>query len=240
MSAQSPSSHLLPAEQQAIRAKCFHPSGEFVEFPQDALERSIPDRFEEIARKGPDGIAIKRPDEQITHDQLNRSANRLARTILTKKPHDQTPVVLFIEPGLALIMGYPAILKAGHRALHVDPRAPRDRVALLMGESQTARILTHRENRAVALEWAEDATALLDVESTDAHLRDENLGLAIAPEDYAHAAYASGSAGRAKGALKSHRFALPSAMDDEVEAMSGEKAQGRLRAESNPEAKANE
>jgi len=30
----------LPLEQQAIRARCFHPSGEFVEFPKEDFVKS--------------------------------------------------------------------------------------------------------------------------------------------------------------------------------------------------------
>ena len=38
----------LPPEQEAIRARCFHPSGTFVEFPIEDVETSIPARFEKI------------------------------------------------------------------------------------------------------------------------------------------------------------------------------------------------
>ena len=38
----------LPPEQQAIRAKCFHPTGTFVEFKKEEIEQSIPERFEKI------------------------------------------------------------------------------------------------------------------------------------------------------------------------------------------------
>lgn len=40
----------LPPEQEAIRAKCFHPSGTVVEFPIEDVETSIPARFEKIVR----------------------------------------------------------------------------------------------------------------------------------------------------------------------------------------------
>ena len=35
----------LPPEQQAIRAKGFHPSGVFVELRKEEIEQFIPDRF---------------------------------------------------------------------------------------------------------------------------------------------------------------------------------------------------
>ena len=38
-------------QQDEIRAKCFHPSGEFVDFCAGDIETSIPERFEEIANQ---------------------------------------------------------------------------------------------------------------------------------------------------------------------------------------------
>ena len=49
----------LPPEQAAIRAKCFHLSGNFVEFPKEDVESSIPARFEKIVHLYSDRLAIK-------------------------------------------------------------------------------------------------------------------------------------------------------------------------------------
>jgi len=49
----------LPPERQAIRAKCFHPSGTFEEFPKEEIEQSIPEWFEKIVRMYPDYLAVK-------------------------------------------------------------------------------------------------------------------------------------------------------------------------------------
>jgi hypothetical protein len=38
----------LPPDQQRVRAKCYHPTGIFTPFPKEALEHSIPARFEAI------------------------------------------------------------------------------------------------------------------------------------------------------------------------------------------------
>ena len=55
MSEISASLSKLPPEQEAIRAKCFHPSGTFVEFPIEDVETSIPTRFE-IVRLYPERL----------------------------------------------------------------------------------------------------------------------------------------------------------------------------------------
>ena len=81
-----------PPEQQAIRDKCLHPTGTFVEFRKEEVELSIPDRFEEQVRKYPDRLAVKFEDQVLTYDQLNIAANRLAQTILEKHGDSSEPV----------------------------------------------------------------------------------------------------------------------------------------------------
>ena len=57
----------LPLEQEAIRAKCFHPTGKFVEFTKKELEQSIPERFEKIVADYPEGLAVKDGAETKAH-----------------------------------------------------------------------------------------------------------------------------------------------------------------------------
>lgn len=71
-------SRLLPPEQKAIRAKCFHPTGRFVEFAEDEVEQSIPDRYEKIVVRHPHRIAVKGKIVAVTYDALNKLANRKA------------------------------------------------------------------------------------------------------------------------------------------------------------------
>ena len=62
----------LPPEQQAIRDKCFHPSGTFVVFPIEDVETSIPARFEKIVRMYPDRIAVRTESRVATYNDLSR------------------------------------------------------------------------------------------------------------------------------------------------------------------------
>src|SRR5580765_6517085 len=82
----------LPPEQEAIRAKCFHPTGTFVEFKQEEIEQSIPERFEKIVRRYPDRLAVKMGDCALTYCELNQAANRIARGILDRQGLRQEPV----------------------------------------------------------------------------------------------------------------------------------------------------
>jgi len=75
----------LPPQQQAIRDKCFHPTGTFVEFSNEEVEQSIPERFEKIVRRYPDQLAVKMGDCALAYDELNRATNRIARAIMDSR-----------------------------------------------------------------------------------------------------------------------------------------------------------
>ena len=102
----------LALDQEAIRAKCFHPTGAFIEFSKEEIEQSIPERFEKIVRLYPDRVAVKTRSQQLSYNDLNRAANRLARAILAISEHDQEPLALFLEHGISPIIANLAVLKA--------------------------------------------------------------------------------------------------------------------------------
>src|SRR5262245_11028293 len=90
--------------QQAIRAKCFHPSGNFIEFEREEIEQSIPQRFEKIVRQDPDRVAIQGDDHRLTYEQLNCLANRVAHVLLDRLGGNETPVALLLRHGISAVV----------------------------------------------------------------------------------------------------------------------------------------
>lgn len=203
----------LPQEQRAIQARCFHPSNVFVMFEKNDIERSIPDRFEQIALKYPDRLAVKTKSEQVSYDALNRAANRLAHAIMACREEGQEPVALFVKHGIPLIIANLAVLKAGKISLGVDPSAPRSRTAHLLEDSQAALILADSHNDSMAREWAKSERRLINMDELDSNLSDENLELCIPSDAYAYIRYTSGSTGQAKGGVKTHCHVLHAVMN---------------------------
>ena len=66
----------LVTDQEALRSKCYHPSGVFVEFPLADVGASIPECFEKIVRKFPERLAVNDGDRAFTYEELNQAANR--------------------------------------------------------------------------------------------------------------------------------------------------------------------
>ena len=198
----------LPPEQVVIRAKCFHPTGNFVEFKKEEVEQSIPQRFEKIARKYPERIAVKTQAGQVTYDALNRAANRLAHAILALRGEGREPVALFLEHGVFPIVANLAVLKTGKISLQLDPSAPTNRTAHLLQDSQALLIVTNKKNESVAREWAGGERLLINLDERESNLGDQNLALRTPSDAHAYIRYTSGSTGQAKGAVKTHRHVL--------------------------------
>jgi non-ribosomal peptide synthetase component F len=208
----SPASN-LPPEQEAIRAKCFHPSGTFIEFPKEEIEQSIPERFEKIVRFYPDRLAVRTKSRALTYDELNKAANRLARAILTQRGQGQEPVALCLRDGVQLITAHLAVLKAGKFSLGLDPSASPDRRAHLLRDSQAALVVTDAETGPIARHGVNREQQVINMDEAVSSTGEQDLGLAISPRDYSYLRYTSGSTGQAKGALKTHRHVMHAVMN---------------------------
>ena len=71
--------------QLAIRARCVHPSGSFVEFRPEDLEQSIPALFSHRAEAFGERVAVKSRTRALTYRELDRASSHLARAILARR-----------------------------------------------------------------------------------------------------------------------------------------------------------
>jgi acyl carrier protein len=121
-------SDLLPV-QEARRAKCFHPSGTFVEFSKEEVEQSIPQRFQKIVGLYSSRVAVKMGDRSLTFEGLNQAANQIARGCGSE------PIALLFEHGLDAIAAILGVLKAGKFYVALAPSFPPDRKAYMLEDS---------------------------------------------------------------------------------------------------------
>jgi amino acid adenylation domain-containing protein len=194
----------LPPEQQAIRAKCFHPTGTFVESKEEETNQSIPERFEKIVRLYPDRLAVKAGHRALTYEKLNGAANRVARVILEKRGRGSEPVALLFEHDIDVITAILGVLKAGKFYVALDPSYPLERLINTAHDSQAGLIVTNKRNVGVARRLTNDSVALLNSDEIDGAYSPDNLGLSVSSDDLAMITYTSGSTGEPKGAVREH------------------------------------
>ncbi len=198
----------LPPEQQAIRDKCFHPSGTFVEFPKEEIEQSIPARFEKIVSKYPDRIAIKLGEQFPTYAELNSQANRLAHSIVDRRGDEAEPVAILLETGPTLMAATLGALKAGKFVVLLDPSFPESRNAAILEDSQAKVVISSQQNAPAVRRIANLGCQLMEVESANSGIFVDDLRLSISPRALAFLIYTSGATGQPKGVIQDHRNRL--------------------------------
>jgi non-ribosomal peptide synthetase component F len=179
----------IPPEQHAIRAKCFHPSGKFVEFKKREIEQSIPDRFEKIVRLAADRLAIKTGKGTFTYEQVNKAANRIARTILYSQGDGNKPVAIMMEHGAQALTTILGILKAGKIYVPLEPSYPLERLRYMMRDTGAELILTDNENLPLAREVAAPAVPVINTSEIKSDVAPHNVNLTIPPEALAYILY---------------------------------------------------
>jgi len=198
----------LPPEQQAIRAKCFHPTGTFIEFPKEDVETSISARFEKIVEQFPNRPAVINWNRPLTYRELNQAANRLAHAILAQRGNKQEPIALLLEHDSPLLLAIMGVLKAGKICVVLDPSFPIARSAFLLEDSQAGLLITDRENVSLAREYAQDRCRVVDIGELDSGHSVNNPGLPITSDHFAFLIYTSGATGQPKGVIQNHRNLL--------------------------------
>jgi len=198
----------IPPSQQAIRDKCFHPSGEFIEFKREEIEQSIPERFEQQVTKYPDRLAVKTKNHELTYDELNRAANRMARAILEQCGERQEPVALLFEQGASLIVALLGVLKAGKFYVPLGPSYPHARLNFMLADSQAGVMATNSKNFTMCKALTQHGHQILNIDTLGPGLSDENLDHVLSPDALAYIIYTSGATGQPKGVVHNHRNLL--------------------------------
>src|SRR6266508_3721489 len=204
------SKHVLgPSPKQlAIQAKCLHPSATFVEFSEEEIEQSIPERFEKMVKLYPERIAIKTRDRAVTYDTLNKAANRIGRAILEEIGPGSEPIALLLGNGIDLIAALLGVLKAGKFFVAIDPSFPLSRIMYMLSNTETRLIVTKNENWEMERKLVGYNCARLNIDEIGDRSLGENLTLAIPPNKIATIIYTSGSTAEPKGVVKTHAYCL--------------------------------
>ena len=151
VSESSRSSMKLPPEQEAIRAKCFHRSGTFVQFPREEIEQSIPERFEKIVRLHRARIDVR---------SVEQSGKPIARAILTRRGQGSEPIALLFEHGIEVVATIIGVLKAGKFYVAMDIDSPRERVTRVLRDSGVHLIVTDSRDRTLTQSIAMPSTVM--------------------------------------------------------------------------------
>jgi non-ribosomal peptide synthetase component F len=131
---QEPGGNIVNTD-SSFRRFPFDPVHPHVPFTDHEIEQSIPERFEQQVRAAGDRLAIKSPERSFTYVELNQTANRLARKILSLRGERAEAIALMFDHGASILAAILAVLKTGKFYLVLDPTYPRERLAYMLADS---------------------------------------------------------------------------------------------------------
>ncbi|HYN19809.1 MAG TPA: amino acid adenylation domain-containing protein [Thermoanaerobaculia bacterium] len=182
-----------------------------VDWNDTAVERAaepIHRCFEAWAGRVPRQIALVFGAEAWTYEELDRSANRLARALLRRGVASGDLVGVCLERSPEVIAALLAILKAGAAYVPIDPGYPRERIALLLDDAGISVLLTREELLERLPRTAANVLCLDTEEGEISRESAEPLPEGAGPDSLAYVIYTSGSTGRPKGVAVQHRAVL--------------------------------
>jgi amino acid adenylation domain-containing protein/non-ribosomal peptide synthase protein (TIGR01720 family) len=165
--------------------------------------------FERQVKAHPDRVALVSGHTEISYDELNRRANRLARLLLESGVKDQDFVTVALDRSIDMIVSILAILKAGCAYVPVDPEYPAERIGFMLEDTKAPVMISvsHHIERLSPIMAESSPQSRLIVLDRDAELiaakSGENVRLAVreTPQRHAYVVYTSGSTGKPKGIL---------------------------------------
>ncbi|MFC8394715.1 amino acid adenylation domain-containing protein [Streptomyces sp. NPDC057238] len=108
-------------------------------------DATVPELIAEAARRHPDHPAIVDSDKRVlTHGELDRLSNRLARLLRELGLGRGSSVGVYGERGAPALVGMLAVLKAGASYVPLDPAWPASRVVGLLDRLDVTAVLTDR------------------------------------------------------------------------------------------------
>jgi amino acid adenylation domain-containing protein/non-ribosomal peptide synthase protein (TIGR01720 family) len=151
----------------------------------------------------PDATALIFNELQLSFDQLNRRANRLAHHLRGRGIGPEVRVGLAMQRSPEMIIGLLAILKAGGAYVPLDPAYPAERLRYLMDDSGISLLISQSWLRE-KLPLPEGLAVLeIDRQALEGVAESNPVNLTCG-ENLAYLIYTSGSTGRPKGVSVAH------------------------------------
>ena len=169
-----------------------------------SFEESLVAAFERVAKKYSSRVALGSDAWTPTFGELNETANCLAHRLIAAGVMPGGRVAILMSHDAPLVAAVVGTLKAGQIVVALDPSDPIARLKMLIDDSEPSVVVTDLQNRTLAVEIGINC-AVLNWESEVSSESTQSPSINILPEQTAFLTYTSGTTGRPKGVMQTHR-----------------------------------
>jgi D-alanine--poly(phosphoribitol) ligase subunit 1 len=143
----------------------------------------IIERINRAAQDYPDKIAHVSDDRTLTHGELARKSDAIARHLAEKFPGDHSPVAIAGHKEPEMLIGFLGAVKSGRPYIPIDVSIPAERAARIVKNSGSVAVLTTAQIAALANQYSSARPRRVDL------------------DDPFYIIYTSGSTGEPKGVV---------------------------------------
>jgi amino acid adenylation domain-containing protein len=161
--------------------------------------------IEAHAAKQPEAIAVAFQEQHLTYADLNQRANQLAHYLRHLGVGKEERVAVCIQPSLDIAVSLLAIFKAGGVYVPIDPTYPIERLATILEDTQPQVLLTQAHLLPNLPAIAQYSFCLDQEWDTLTSFPTSNPTPVVQPDQMAYLVYTSGTTGKPKGVMASHR-----------------------------------
>ena len=183
----------------------------FESFPYSALGKSIVDRFDTIARRYSERVAIADGARRVTYADLAMLVDRIAAAIAGTLANRPGPVAILLPRDAVFPAAMLGALAAGRGYVPLDASHPTERNRLIAAQSAAAAIVSSGDLARRARSLFSEDLPIVDIEAIGPAACRNPIRRPSA-DDLACIVYTSGSTGSPKGAYHNHRNLLHDVM----------------------------
>lgn len=148
-------------------------------------------------------IAASYEKTELSYDQLNSQANQLAHTLIAKKVAPGNTVAVYLLPSTDILVSILAIHKIGCIYVPIDPGFPKSRIHAILNEIKPRLILGQASPEGISAEYLSSYLNITDWKFITG--AENNPEISVGIEDISHIYFTSGTTGKPKGVLSTHR-----------------------------------
>jgi amino acid adenylation domain-containing protein len=175
------------------------------DYPKD---KCIHELFEAQVARTPDSVAVIEDAQHHTYSEVNSRANQLAHYLRRLGVGPEIQVGICVKRSVEMFVGVLGILKAGGAYVPMDSEYPKERLTLMLQDSQVS-ILVTEEHLVERFDGAQIKVVFLDQDrNLIAKESCFNLISGVTAKNLAYILYTSGSTGKPKGVAIEHRSAV--------------------------------
>lgn len=181
--------------------------------PAEVAPAHLPELFEAQVKRTPQAVAVRYETVELSYEELNERANRLAHLLIASGVGPERIVALALPRSVEMIVGLLAVLKAGGTYLPLDPDYPADRISFMLSDTDPVCMITQSHVLANLPDTGTIPKIVLDEAKTGEQVQqypnsnptDADRLNALSPQTPAYVIYTSGSTGRPKGVVIPHQ-----------------------------------